>query len=487
LLTSCARCLLSLLLATILPQAVRADSPIRLVATIALPGVEGRIDHLALDPLHHRLLVAALGSNRVEVIDLARNRRSGEIENLPEPQGVLFLQERERLYVTLGEAAHIAVVNGSDLTSLRRIPTRADPDNIRYEPGADRIWIGEGDGPQGALAAFGPDGEALLFEIALDDHPESFQLQAKGPRIFVNVPGQQGVAVVDREKRTVATRWKLPCSANFPMALDEAHARLFVGCRRPARLVALDTETGRVVAQVDAPRDADDLFLDPATHRIYVSSGEGLVRVYVRRDADHLEVAGDVSTGSGARTSLFEAESRRASWPYPVGAARPRRSRYSIPRIRTGKFMLRYEASASIRAPGESIWPVLSDVVHWNRWTPTILQVEALDGEEIAPGRRFRVHQPRLRPTIWRVTSALPPTRFMWEARAIGTRMTADHVLARTAPEETHLTLAFSFAGVLGGLVGRMTGRLVQSYLDTEAASLRRCSEDGAPGSSPAR
>ena len=149
--------------------------------------------------------------------------------------------------------------------------------------------------------------------------------------------------------------------------------------------------------------------------------------------------------------------------------------------------MLRYEASASIRASVESIWPVLSDVLHWNGWTPTILQVEALDGDEIAQGRRFRVHQPRLRPAIWRVTSVEPPTRFTWEARAIGMRMTADHVLARTAPGGTDLTLAFSFAGPLGGLVGRMTGRLVQSYLDTEATSLRRCSEGSAPETSTSR
>ena len=149
--------------------------------------------------------------------------------------------------------------------------------------------------------------------------------------------------------------------------------------------------------------------------------------------------------------------------------------------------MLRYEASASIGAPIDSIWPILSDVVRWNRWTPTILSVEALDGDEIAPGRRFRVQQPRLRPTIWRVASVDPPNRFVWEARALGTRMTADHVLARTAPGETALTLAFSFAGPLGGLVGRMTARLVQEYLDTEAASLRGLSESRAPGTSSAR
>jgi hypothetical protein len=295
----------------------------RLVATIPLPGVEGRIDHLALDPVHHRLFVAALGSDRVEAIDLAESRPVGRIDGLAEPQGALFLPQRDRLYVTLGEAAHVAVVNGADLTSVKRIATRADPDNIRYEPGADRIWIGEGSGQHAALAAFGPDGEAVLFEIALDDHPESFQLEAKRPRIFVNVPGKQEVAVVDREKRTVATRWRLPCSANFPMALDEAHARLFVGCRRPAKLVALDTETGRVVSEADAPTDADDIFLDPGTGRIYVSAGEGLVRIYVRRDADRLDVTGDVRTGAGARTSLLDAESKRLYVAVPArGGAR---------------------------------------------------------------------------------------------------------------------------------------------------------------------
>jgi DNA-binding beta-propeller fold protein YncE len=292
----------------------------RLVATIPLPGVEGRIDHLALDPVHHRLFVAALGSDRVEVIDLARNRRAGEIESLPEPQGVLFVQERQRLYVTLGEAAHVAVFKGSDLSRVRRILTRTDPDNIRYEPGADRIWIGEGEGQQGALAAFAPDGEALLCEIALDDHPESFQLEGKGPRIFVNVPARQEVEVVDREKRSVVARWTLPCSANFPMALDETHARLFVGCRRPARLLELDTNTGRVVAEADAPADADDLYLDPATGRIYVSSGAGVVRIYVRGADGRLEDAGDVPTAAGARTSLFDAESKR------LYVAVPRRS-----------------------------------------------------------------------------------------------------------------------------------------------------------------
>jgi len=225
--------------------------------------------------------------------------------------------------VTIGGAAGVAVVSGSDPTGIERIETRGDPDNIRYEADADRVWIGAGARQQAALVALGGDDPKVLFEIALDDHPESFQLEAGGPRVFVNVPGKQEVEGVDRERRTVVARWKLPCAANFPMALDEEHQRLFVGCRRPAQILALDTETGRVVAEVESPADADDVFLDPAAGRMYVSSGAGVVRTYVRRGADGLEVAGDVATGIGARTSLFDAASHRLYVAVPRRGSAP--------------------------------------------------------------------------------------------------------------------------------------------------------------------
>ena len=51
-----------------------AAEPLRFVDTIPLPGVEGRIDHMALDIAGQRLFVAALGNNTVEVVDLGARR-----------------------------------------------------------------------------------------------------------------------------------------------------------------------------------------------------------------------------------------------------------------------------------------------------------------------------------------------------------------------------------------------------------------------------
>jgi len=67
-------------------------NPLTLAATITLAGVQGRIDHLAVDIAHERLFLAALGNNTVEVIDVKAGKRIHTIPGLQEPQGLLYLR-----------------------------------------------------------------------------------------------------------------------------------------------------------------------------------------------------------------------------------------------------------------------------------------------------------------------------------------------------------------------------------------------------------
>src|ERR1043166_4093030 len=91
------------------------------------------------------------------------------------------------------------------------------------------IDVGYGSGALGIIDV----GSGLKSgSIPLAGHPESFQLEQDGPRIFVNVPAANQIAIVDRIKKQVVSTWLLDgAHANFPMALDEANHRLFVGCR----------------------------------------------------------------------------------------------------------------------------------------------------------------------------------------------------------------------------------------------------------------
>jgi hypothetical protein len=177
-----------------------------------------------------------------------------------------------------------------------------DADNVRYDEQTRNIWVGYGSGGIAIANAAGQN----VGSVALDTHPESFQFEPNGDRVYVNVPRQFGITVVDRKKRAVVAKWGLGVQfGNYPMALDDTHKRLFVGCRLPAKLVVLDTTSGRIVASLSTIGDADDIFYDAGRRVVYVIGGEGAVEVFRQRDPDHYEPDGRIATAPGARTGLL--------------------------------------------------------------------------------------------------------------------------------------------------------------------------------------
>ena len=133
-----------------------------------------------------------------------------------------------------------------------------------------------------------------------------------------------------------------------------------------------------------------------------------------------------------------------------------------------------FESSTIITAPAEAVWRVLADVVHWPQWLPTVSKVEALDQSSLRVDSRYVIHQPRLRPTTWTVSEVEEPARFVWVARSPGLHMVAEHSITQDSPAISSVVLRFTFAGLLGGIVGRLFGSLTRSYLAQEAASLKQ-------------
>jgi DNA-binding beta-propeller fold protein YncE len=285
------------------------------VQVIPLTGVEGRIDHFALDAKGQRLFMAALGNNTVEVIDLSAGKVVQHIKALSTPQGIAFAPDANRLAIANDKDGSCRLYDGTSLEQVASVDLKDDADNVRYDPATKLFWVGYGggDGVAGGLAAIDAGSGKQVANVPLEAHPESFQLEREGKRIYVNVPGAGHVAVVDRVKAAVVAKWPLGklAAANFPMALDEKGRRVLVGCRRPAKLLVLNADDGAAVASVDVVGDTDDLFYDVESKRIYISGGEGRVTVVGQTDGDHYAVLGEVATAPGARTSYFVLDSRR--------------------------------------------------------------------------------------------------------------------------------------------------------------------------------
>ena len=289
-----------------LAAAESGDASLQLKQTIALPGVEGRIDHFALDATGDRLFVCALGNNTVEVLDLRKGQRIHSITGLGAPQGIAYIPGPDRLFVANDKGGICKIYDAKSYQAVGEINFKDDADNVRYDDASKRIYVGFGTGGIGIVSA--SEGK-IIGAIRLPEHPESFELEKQGHCIFVNVPNAWQVAVIDREKSEVIATWKTDGAlGNFPMAFDEANHRLFIGCRTPPKLVLLNTESGNVVASIDISGDTDDVFYDSKRHRIYAICGAGKIDVIEQTDPNAYKAVIRIDTANGARTGLFVPE-----------------------------------------------------------------------------------------------------------------------------------------------------------------------------------
>ncbi|HTB17965.1 MAG TPA: hypothetical protein VK708_07595 [Bryobacteraceae bacterium] len=286
-----------------------------LKARIPLPNVSGRIDHFSVDIQGQRLFVSAVANHTLEVIDLQSGRRVHTIPDLAEPQGVFYDASSNRLFVACGGDGTTKIYDGTSLQLLKTVKFPDDADNIRYDARTRRVVVGyagakslrkraQGEGALGFLDANGNE----AGEIVLDAHPESFQLEKTGPRVFVNVPEKREIEVADVDQRAVLARWPVSAENNFPMALDEAHHRLLVGCWMPPELLVFDTGTGKQTASAEIDSHTDDLFYDASRSRVYVLATSGFIDVLQQKGADRYERIARYPTPPGTQTGLFVPE-----------------------------------------------------------------------------------------------------------------------------------------------------------------------------------
>jgi DNA-binding beta-propeller fold protein YncE len=278
------------------------------IQVIALSGPEGRLDHLALDAVHHRLFVANMPNSSLDVVDLEQGKLVHQVPGQHGIQGIAYAPDLNLIFVGNGSGS-CNVFDGRDYRLVKSLRPGDDCDNVRYDPKTQRAYVIHA--PQ-SLAVVDARTKQVLHDIRLPGDPESFQLEKGRPRIYLNTPSPAQVVVIDTDRKVVTSVYRLKRGgSNFPMALDEAHHRLFVGCRRPPLLDVLDTETGREVTSIEIPGDTDDVWYDASDKRIYVSTGAGYLAVIKQVDGDHYETVARLPTERGARTCLYDSAARR--------------------------------------------------------------------------------------------------------------------------------------------------------------------------------
>ncbi|MGZ3839790.1 MAG: YncE family protein [Flavisolibacter sp.] len=275
---------------------------LKLDKEIALPGVQGRIDHMDANPKAGVLYMAALGNNTLEVIDFLHGRRIHTIGGLDEPQGVGFIPETDEIIVANGGSGDCNFYSAKNFEKMAAVHLPSDADDVRYDPTERKVYVGYG---EGGIAIIDALTHKQTGDIKLPVHPEGFQLDKELDRIFVNLPGGHMIGVVDLKMSKLIAKWNTGnLRANFPMSIDLKSHRLFIGYRQPATLIVMNGLSGAQHSSSPMIRDVDDLYYDSTSGRIYVSGGSGAIDVFDQQGTGLRQIS-HILTRSGARTSLL--------------------------------------------------------------------------------------------------------------------------------------------------------------------------------------
>jgi DNA-binding beta-propeller fold protein YncE len=301
--------------------------PLKLLQTIPLSGVDGALDHMAIDVQRQRLFIPAEQHGTVEVLDLRTGNRIRTISAAKWPSTTIYHPETNELFVSDRADGTCKVFSGENYELVKSIKLAVGADNAAYDAPSHYIYVSAGGRhagmPNTLIAVVNAKNGQHLGDISVDSaNVQAMVFESLGPKMYADLADVSKIAVIDREKRRVITTWSLApqCQRPYALSLDSAHHRLFVGCRlfatqaewwQPGKMLVLDTDSGKPVAVFDAGGGADEMFFDAASQRIYMQGYEGIADVWKEVDPDHYESIGRIQGGVHGKTSLLVPELKR--------------------------------------------------------------------------------------------------------------------------------------------------------------------------------
>src|SRR5258707_1393044 len=319
-------CLIAIFTGLVNQVSAQDKQTLRLVQTIPLPGVTGRLDHMGVDLEKNRLFVAAVANDTLEVVDLTAGKVIKSLAGFKDTQDALFLGgDVNKLYVSSLDG-HVRVFQGESFWLVRDFKIEPDPNRLFFDPTTKLIYFGYG-GQNAGFDAYervgilqpmpGAGYDQLvadmiaptprpghLAEIAMDDNGILLACDSRADRIYQ----------FHQRKRELIKSWPARGGGAGDMALDRSQHRLFVGTRTPPEMTVYDSPSGKEIQSLPGPETMDGVHYDTNLKRIYMTGGRwygtpdaspGWVYVYQQRDLDHYDVIAKIKTRPGSGTSLL--------------------------------------------------------------------------------------------------------------------------------------------------------------------------------------
>jgi DNA-binding beta-propeller fold protein YncE len=277
----------------------KADGPYKVANTFQVGG-EGGWDYLTVDPEHHLLFVPR--STHTQVLDEQSGKQVADIPGQSRNHGVALAPQAGRGFITDGKDASVTIFDLKDYTVLGKVKTAEDADGAIFDPASGKVFVVCGDA--GTVYPISPDVDPKSGKadaaIDLGGKPEFLAADGQG-KVFINLVDKDQVAVVDTKQMKVTDHWSTaPGGSPVGMAIDREKHRLFIGCRKPQKLIVMSTDDGKVIADLPIGQGVDATQFDDGY--ALASCGDGTLAVARETSDGKFEIVQTVQTKRGART-----------------------------------------------------------------------------------------------------------------------------------------------------------------------------------------
>ncbi len=275
-------------------------------------GGEGGMDYITLDAKNHRLYVPR--STHTMVIDADSGKTLGDIPGQKHNHGVALVPEAGRGFISDGEGA-VVIFDLKTNAVLGTLKARPDADGIIFDKASGLVLVVSGD--DGVLMTIKPDVDpktgSIDAPIDLGGKPEFLAADGAG-KVYINLEDKDQVAVVDLKARKVLAHWPVaPGGSPVGLSIDTEKHRLFIGCRKPQKLIVMSTDDGKVLADLPITTGVDATKFDG--HQAFASCRDGKLQVAGETAPGKFEIEQTVTTPVGAKTMDVDPETHKAYLP----------------------------------------------------------------------------------------------------------------------------------------------------------------------------
>jgi hypothetical protein len=275
-------------------------------------GGEGGMDYVTLDADNHRLYVPR--STHTMVIDADSGKTLADIPGQKHNHGVALVPEVGRGFISDGNGA-VVIFDLKTNAVLGRVKARPDSDGIIFDKASGLVMIVSGD--DGVLITLKPDIDpktgSIDAPIDLGGKPEFLAVDGTG-KVYINLEDKDQVAVVDIKARKVLAHWPVaPGGSPVGLSIDTATRRLFIGCRKPQKLIVMSTDDGKVLADLPIGAGVDATKFDG--HQAFASCRDGKLNIAGENASGKFEIVQTVTTPVGAKTMDVDPKKHKVYLP----------------------------------------------------------------------------------------------------------------------------------------------------------------------------